>query len=117
MVDWLAAMLVCAGFVWAGWPWAKAIPPVEPPVAASLALSYLAGTALVSLAILGEALLGLPINRLTLLLAFLVVRRMHISAKPLGTVAPVAGRFTNWTAALLGITALAMGYAMVQAVR
>src|SRR4051812_22734966 len=117
MADWLITTAVCLGFIWSGWPGANTIPSVHPPLTATLALSYLVGTALVTLTMLGVALVGLPVNRLTLLVSFVVVRRTCLMRASGQQTAPVGGPFTKWTAAGLAMTTLAVGFGLVQAIR
>ncbi len=71
MSDWAFTAAVCAAFAAAGFEWTGALAPSAPRVP-RLGLAYLVGTALVTLAMMLIALVGAPVNRLTVVLAFVL---------------------------------------------
>lgn len=118
MTDWLIAILVCAAFVIAGRRWVGWIAPISLSLFPELALGYLIGTALVTLGMLGVALIGLPVDRLTLALSFVLVWRF--APKPAAASAgasPVPGRLRLPGMACLGLAAAAVGFGMIEAFR
>jgi hypothetical protein len=117
LTDWLETGLVCAALIWAGWPWARSIPAADPGVMASVALAYLTGTALVSLAMLGVAIVGLPLDRLTLLLCFVVVRSLRSSNPSLPRSVRYPGMTTRTTYALVAVAVLTVGFGLIEALR
>lgn len=70
MADWLVTAAVCLAVVAAGWPWAAYLARRPLPLLAHAALAWLAGAALVTLAMLAVVYPGLPLDRATLVLAF-----------------------------------------------
>ena len=70
MRDWAGTTLVCVATTAAGWPWASYLTRQRPPLYARAALAWLAGAALVTLAMLIVVCPGLPLNRATLAVAF-----------------------------------------------
>jgi dolichyl-phosphate-mannose-protein mannosyltransferase len=68
--DWVGTALMCVATTAAGWPWAAYLTNQRPPVVARAALAWLAGAALATLAMLIIVYPGLPLNRATLVVAF-----------------------------------------------
>ncbi len=117
MRDWLLAAATCLLFVWAGRPWTQRVAGSRPGRWARHGLSYLCGTALVSLAMLGVAFAGLPVNRWTLALAFVAVRLAGRGGAAPADRAPLPGR-GGWMAALpLAAVVATLGFGMLQAFR
>jgi hypothetical protein len=118
--DWAVAIGVCLVTTGAGWPWASYLAGQRPPVLAQAALAWLAGCALVTLAMLFVVFPGLPLNRATLAVAFAATfavgwvldRRSPRRARAL----PAAG---SMRAAIIpaGISVAALAYGTVLAFR
>lgn len=70
MRDWAITAGVCAATVAAGWPWVPYLAGVRPSLVGQVALSWLTGSALVTLAMLLVVYPGLPLDRVTLAAAF-----------------------------------------------
>jgi len=117
MSDWLLAIATCLLFVWAGRPWARRVAGCRPGRWALHGLSYLCGTALVTLAMLGVAFVGLPVDRFTLALAFVVVRVAGRGRPALPDRRPVPG--TGGLTVLLPMvaTVATLGFGVLQALR
>jgi Dolichyl-phosphate-mannose-protein mannosyltransferase len=115
--DWLLAFATCLLFVWAGRPWTQRVAGSRPGRWARHGLSYLCGTALVSLAMLGVAFVGLPVNRWTLAAAFLIVRVAGRGAPAPPERRPLPGRRGAATLLPLAAAAATLGFGMLQAFR
>jgi hypothetical protein len=117
-MNWAVTAIGCALVVWCGLPWARGIAGSRPGRLPLLGLAYLTGTALLTLALLGVALVGGRENRLSLLVALLAVRfigRRFVDRTP-PPATPVAGPF--WPAVpLLAAAAAALAYGTAQAFR
>jgi hypothetical protein len=117
MIDWLLVIATCLLFAWAGRPWGRRVAGSRPGRWALHGLSYLCGTALVSLAMLGVASVGLPINRWTLALAFAVVRGTGSGRPVLPERRPLPGRGGLPVLVPLAATVATLGFGMLQAFR
>ncbi|MDX6521406.1 MAG: hypothetical protein QOF08_2011 [Gaiellales bacterium] len=117
MSDWLLAIATCLLFVWAGRPWAQRVAGSRPGRWPRHGLSYLCGTALVSLAMLGVAFVGLPVNRWTLAAAFVIVRFSGRGAPAPAERRPLSGRRGMATLLPLAAAGATLGFGMLQAFR
>jgi hypothetical protein len=67
VTDWTISAGFAIAVTLAGWWWVPALAPVRPPRVAHAGLAYLAGAALITLAMLGLAFVSVPITRATVL--------------------------------------------------
>ncbi len=119
MTDWLLCAGVCVLLVVVGWRWAALLAETRMPFLVRACLAYLAGTALMTLGMLLVALIGLPVDRLTVVAAFAGVWAAGRGVAHAGHPAPPAtvpgsGRLAL-PAALAA--AAALGFGLVQVVR
>lgn len=117
MSDWLLAIATCLLLAWAGRPWARRVAGSAPGRRGLHGLSYLCGTAMVSLAMLGVALIGLPVNRWTLAVAFLIVRATGSGRPALPERRPLPGRGGPAVALPMAAVVATLGFGMLQAFR
>jgi hypothetical protein len=115
--DWLLAIATCLLLAWAGRPWARRVAGSAPGRWGLHGLSYLCGTAMVSLAMLGVALIGLPVNRWTLAVAFLIVRATGSGRPALPERRPLPGRGGPAVALPMAAVVATLGFGMLQAFR
>lgn len=116
MTGWLVTLLVCAALTAAGLDWAVVLAPGAPRLP-RLGMAYLAGAALVTLAMMLIALLDVPVNRASVAAAFLacalggrIAARRAVPAPPDPPRGPI-GRLNAGLAAT-GAIALAVGVAV-----
>ena len=113
-MDWALAALFCCVLAGVGAPWVPPLAGRRPPLIAWAGLGYLTGAAQVTAGLLGAALLGMPINRLTLGLVaaawlLLGLGVLHRSAS-LGSITPLVGGDIRAAIPVLVVAVIGLGY-------
>jgi hypothetical protein len=117
MRDWALTILTCLAFMCVGMPWVRRVPASRPQPLVSWFVAYLFGTALVSLGMLGVAFVGLPVDRLTLILVFVVAGLTGVRGAERPQIPPVRGRLGLWAILALSATAATLAFGVLQAFR
>jgi dolichyl-phosphate-mannose-protein mannosyltransferase len=115
VTDWIAAIALCTGFAIAGWWWVSAVIGERMGLVPHASFAYLFGTALVTLAELGVAFVGIPLGRVAILGAAAAVtsagwlvarRRTPIRSVPVDGPLPTALLLLMPAAVALGVATI-----------